>query len=435
MKMRVKMNEQKHEKNKNTVKNTTHTITYEKRDRKNTIIAWCSWILAVAFVVLVFSYQTGYAIIKHEVANANNLSSTQIGLVGATYTWSFAIFQLISGSLLDRAGIRRVLPIAMTLLSIGIFSFATISSFQLLIISQMLIALGACCGFVGAGTTGGVWFGMAKFGILFAFVEFIASVSATINQNILTYVIDVWGWHNLLYSMAFVGIILAILSVIILRDPPEISATRKWPHHPIEFLSHVQSDIKTTLSKPKLWVILLLSAASFAGMLSVGTVWGTDIAMMHDLDKNVASLVLPWGWLGLALGSPIFAFLSNMARNRRLFLIGSVSFQAIIILYTIIGTFSSAITVGILYFLFGFCAGGSMLGFTMAGELAGVKLAGTSSSLVNGTQFVGAGFFIFLPGYLQSYFAEQSIIPFLSIPIILFISLGFSVLLPETYKK
>jgi hypothetical protein len=73
-------------------------------------------------------------------------------------------------------GARRILVPAILLVSIGVFIFANAKDFGMLLMSQALIALGACTGFVGAGYIGGKWFGMAKFSFMFGLVQFAASL-------------------------------------------------------------------------------------------------------------------------------------------------------------------------------------------------------------------------------------------------------------------
>ena len=77
--------------------------------------AWWVWILSVAFVVFLFSVQTGYAIVSGNVQKDVGLSVTQVATIAATYTWVFALFQFYGGALLDQLGSRKVLPISIAL--------------------------------------------------------------------------------------------------------------------------------------------------------------------------------------------------------------------------------------------------------------------------------------------------------------------------------
>lgn len=160
-------------------------------------MAWLVWAIAVAFVVYYFSFQTGYAIVNASVQKDLGLSIAQVGIIAAIYTWVFALCQFMSGPLLDRLGARTVLLPAGLLVTLGIFVFANAKNFEMLLLSQALIAIGACTGFVGAGYVGGKWFGMAKFSFMFGLVQFAASLFSAFSQNLLNWALSVFQWHAL----------------------------------------------------------------------------------------------------------------------------------------------------------------------------------------------------------------------------------------------
>lgn len=124
-------------------------------DKKSPIDSWICWLLGVSFVAIVFGFQTGYAITNPYIAKSLNLSISHIGVIGAIYTWVFAVTLLISGPLLDKAGARRILPLAAVILTAGILLSSYSQDFQQLALSQILIAIGASCSFIGAGFVGG----------------------------------------------------------------------------------------------------------------------------------------------------------------------------------------------------------------------------------------------------------------------------------------
>jgi MFS family permease len=82
-------------------------------------MAWWVWSLVVIFVVYLFSFQTGYAIVNSSVQQDIGLTVAQVGTIAAVYTWAFAICQFFGGTLLDRLGSRKVLPISIALVTLG----------------------------------------------------------------------------------------------------------------------------------------------------------------------------------------------------------------------------------------------------------------------------------------------------------------------------
>lgn len=75
--------------------------------------------------------------------------------------------------------------------------YASAATYGTVLLSQGILALGACFGFVGAGYVGGQWFGIAKFSFMFGLVQFIASLSSAFNQNIIAAGLDRATWREL----------------------------------------------------------------------------------------------------------------------------------------------------------------------------------------------------------------------------------------------
>src|SRR5918993_2389339 len=182
-------------------------------------MAWWVWTLAVVFVVYLFSFQTGYSVVNPNVQKDVGLSIEQISLIAAVYTWVFAICQFFGGALLDRLGSRLVLPISIALVTIGIFIFANAHSFEMLLLSQVVVAIGSCTGFVGAGYVGGQWFGMAKFSFMFGLVQLVASLTSAVSVNLISLSLKSMGWRELFNFVGIFGIALFILGAIYIRNP------------------------------------------------------------------------------------------------------------------------------------------------------------------------------------------------------------------------
>jgi len=115
--------------------------------------------LATVFVVFLFNIQTGYSIVNPRVQADIGLTLAQVGLIASIYNWAFAVSQPFGGALLDRLGARLVIVPAIALVTLGVYLFSIADSFGTLVLSQVILAMASCVGFVGAGYVGGQWFG------------------------------------------------------------------------------------------------------------------------------------------------------------------------------------------------------------------------------------------------------------------------------------
>lgn len=370
--------------------------------------AWLVWLIAVAFVVYCFSFQTGYSIVNSSVQKDLGLSIAQVGIIAATYTWVFALCQFFSGPLLDRLGARKVLLPAILLVTAGIFAFANAKNFEMLLLSQALIAIGACTGFVGAGYVGGKWFGMAKFSLMFGLVQFAASLFSAFNQNLLNWALAIFQWHQLFNYVGALGIVLLIASAMYMRDPArvEIPAGQSFG----SFLATVGQSLLSVARLPHIWMAAAFGALCF-GVLGLGVVWGPKLLMLRGQDAGTANVSASFLWLGLAAGCFVAPWISDYLRRRKLPILIGIAIQIFaltLLLYT--KPVGAGIDV-LLCFLFGFGNSAHMLAFSTAGDVVEPKYIGTSAAIVNGIMFILGGIMISRPGVRIGIALEEGVAP------------------------
>jgi MFS family permease len=356
--------------------------------------AWLAWLTAVAFVVYYFSFQTGYAIVNAGVQRELSLTLAQVGMIAATYTWVFAVFQTLSGPTLDRLGARRVLLPAIVLVTIGIVMFASARSFQMLLLSQALVAIGACTGFVGAGYVGGQWFGMAKFSFMFGLVQFAASIFSVINQNLLGWAVSVASWRSVFWTAGFLGAALLVAAFALLRDPAPIPRGEGIG----PFFVNVGQALASVGRVAHVWMAAVFGALCFGPMLALGVVWGPKLLMVRGLSQQTANVGTSLLWLGLAAGCFVAPWTSDRLRRRKLPVLAGLALQILALCALVYADFLPRGALVACCFLFGFGNSAHMLAFSTAGDVVEPRHIGTSAAIVNGLMFVVGGIMISRPG-------------------------------------
>jgi MFS family permease len=402
--------------------------------------AWLVWLIAVAFVVYYFSFQTGYATVNAAVQKDVGLSIAQVGTIAAIYTWVFALCQFLSGALLDRMGARPILLPSILLVTIGIFIFANSRSFEMLLLSQGLIAVGACTGFVGAGYVGGKWFGMAKFSFMFGLVQFAASLFSAFGQNFLNWMISFMSWPLMFNYFGCAGIVLLVVALFYLRDPAPVTTPKGQSFG--TFLRGLLQALWKVGSLPHVWITSAFGALSFGTMLALGVVWAPKLLMVRGLSANLANLAASSIWLGLAVGCFIAPAASDWLRRRKLPVIIGLSIQVLalaMLLY--VKPVRPEVEIA-LCFLFGLGSSAHMLAFSSTADVVEPANIGTSAAIVNGTMFLVGGIMISRPGVrigrgleggLSSGSLELAQYAALPLLIALCIALIIAIVMRETY--
>ncbi len=405
-------------------------------------MAWWVWALSVAFVVYLFSFQTGYSVVNPNVEKDVRLSIEQISLIAAVYTWVFAVCQFFGGALLDRLGARMVLPLSIALVTVGIFVFANARSFEMLLLSQVIVAIGSCTGFVGAGYVGGQWFGMAKFSFMFGLVQLVASLTSAVSVNLISLSLHHMGWRELFNAVGVFGIVLFVLGAIYIRNPVPVASGGRQSVG--EFFGSVLSSMAEVGRIGHVWIAALIGAATFGVMLAAGVVWAPKLLRVHGLEQSTADLGSSMLWLGLAAGSAVIPKWSDVIQRRKLpMLVGGIvqllAFLALLYLPSVGTGLAMA-----LCFIFGFANASHMLSFSTAADVVKPQQIGTSAAIVNGIMFIVGGIMISRPGAriglgldagLQANTMELARYAAMPLLIALVISVVLTVLMKETYPK
>ncbi|AYC34455.1 MFS transporter [Pseudomonas cavernae] len=357
--------------------------------------AWWVWGLAVAFVIYLFSVQTGYSIVNPDIQKSVSLTVTQVATIAATYTWAFAICQFFGGALLDRLGAHKVLPASVVLVTLGVFIFANASSYSMLLLSQFVMALGACTGFVGAGYIGGQWFGMAKFSLMFGLVQFCASLSSAFSVNALQWGLQQMDWRTLFYYVGVFGIGLTVLAFLFLRNPEPVQRSEQGFG---SFIGSVISALVDVAKLPHVWISALICSALFGSLLAGGVVWAPKLLLVLGASPETAAFSSSLLWLGLAAGCLVLpAWSDKMKKRKPLIIVGCVVQLACAgaLLYVPGIAIPAAMA---MCFFFGVANAAHMLTFSSAADVVPPQLIGTSAAFVNGLAFIAGGIMIAAPG-------------------------------------
>ncbi|MGY0145195.1 MFS transporter [Edwardsiella tarda] len=392
--------------------------------------AWLIWCVCTIFVLYVFGAQTIFAIVQGDIQSSLKLDITEIALVGSVYTWAFAICQFFSGPILDEFGSRKALIPAVALSVIGVWLYATAQNFMMLLLAQVVMALGAVFGFVGAGYIGGVWFGVASFGMMFGFVETSSSVASAFEQQLTALALNYISWRELMTGVGIFGIALWVAVILFVRNPTPITSPRS------NITSKVFRDLFVFLKSPQHWICGIWGGITFGINLAVGVIWAPHIMMSKGLDVALSNWSASLVWLGLGVGSLFWPKWSDLASSRKKPALIGIAIQLIsLALIIYIPSHLPAWLYLILWFMNGVGSANEMNSFQIAADFVPANLEGASAAFVNGMMFIIGGILMNVPAQLLSYFGGHNNLVYLPYVVILFIAFILAVIQKESYPK
>jgi MFS family permease len=320
--------------------------------------------------------------------------------------------------------------------------FANAKNFEMLLLSQALIAIGACTGFVGAGYVGGTWFGWAKFSFMFGLVQFAASLFSAFNQNLLSWALTVFQWHQLFNVVGLLGIVLLIVAALYLRDPAPVEA--RAGEGPGAFIAAVGQSFLRVARIPHIWIAAAFGSLCFGVMLGLGVVWGPKLLMVRGHDAATANVAASFLWLGLAAGCFVAPSISDYLQRRKLPVLIGIAIQILALALLLYTKPMGAAGDVLLCLLFGFGNSAHMLAFSTAGDVVEPKYIGTSAAIVNGIMFIIGGIMISRPGVRIGLGLEEGVAPgsleiaqIAARPLLIGVCMAFVIvlLMRETYPR
>lgn len=357
--------------------------------------AWWIWSIVVVFVLYLFNVQTMFSVVQGDIQKTLSLSTQQLTIIAGVYTWAFAIFQFFGGAFLDSFGAKKVLIPAFILVTAGVFLYGMAETYEIVILAQLVMALGACAGFVGAGYIGGKWFGLMAYGTMFGYVETASSLSSAVQQPITSWVLGHTTYKEMFVYLGYFGILLCILAIIFVRDPQKVVSEGS------PFKS-IYTDLLQVARIPQVWIAALWGGIAFGLQLALGVVWAPKIIEHAGFSTEAGNIGSALCWAGLGIGSLFWPRWSQATKNRRIpSLVGMliVIVALILVVYLPMPLWLTLV----MMFLIGLGAIAEMIAFMVASDVAGGPLTGTSAAFVNAFMFIIGGILMNIPSSLSQY--------------------------------
>lgn len=325
------------------------------------------------FLFLKYIAQLFPSLISTTLIERYQMSGIQIGVLASSYYYSYTLMQLISGVILDRYSLRIASALAIFTIALGLFIFPSSHSFWSMCLSRVMMGVGcsfATTLYMKAAT---LWTSDRTFCFTSSLLATATMIGAAVGAAPIAVLFDNLGWHQGLLYIAYVAFGLAFLALLFVKNNNSIQ-TQQTPAF---------SNIKKVISNRKNLYLLLYSGFTFSPVVILGGLWGVPfLETKFAITAGSAAQLISLMFLGHAIGSPVWALLSNMLNTKKqlMILANMCSFSCLSALLYLPGTYASA---QFLFFGFGFCVGAFMLSFDLCRQNNSAALMGFAVAFTN----------------------------------------------------
>ena len=413
---------------------TTTTVQTTPAHGLRSPLAWFIWGLGLSYVIYKFQTQSSFAVLNAGIAESLSLQLSQIGVLGAVYSITYAMMTVVAGGLLDRYGARIVLSVGAATITMGAMVFGIGQDLLTVIIGQALMGVGGAFGYPALGYLTRHWFSIKHFGVVFGIGQMVAAFAGTVGQAAVGYLLLVLVWREILQLEALIGFVLLIACIMLLREPGDDNIEKPKVTVPTAFWSGFARDSKVLLTTPLFWQVTLISGLSFGTMLGIGMIWGIKLLVFKGFDTTTASNINATIWTGFGIGAVVIHLISDHLRS---FKLNSVIFLLVDIIALLMLMLTGEISVSMAYIIFlsiGFFASVSVLCYTMTTRFCEMRMTGTAFGLLTSASFVLGALLMALPARLIESTSLPITVVALVFPAALLLALCLALIKPETYN-
>jgi len=356
------------------------------------VAAFAVWGLAAALYLFAFFHRVAPAVITSELMTAFSLGAAALGNLSALYFYGYVPIQVPVGAFADACGPRRVLTAGGVVASLGAGLFALGESYGLVGAGRFLIGVGVGVAFVCMLKLATHWFHPRHFAMLAGFSLMCGVLGAVSAGAPMRWLVDAFGWRAVIGAAGAIGLVLAAVTWIVVRDDPEERGYASYADIPGRHGPgySVLGGIATVLRARNVMLIFVVSAGVSGAPLTFAGLWGVPFLVTHyGFSTAGAASVTSMMLVAWALPSPLLGLLSDrMHRRKPLYVGGTMVALAAWIVVILVPGLPRPLLVALLIAA-GAASACVMIGFAFAKESAPARLAGTTTGIVNMGNMLG----------------------------------------------
>lgn len=365
-------------------------------EHRNLIRASIIIILGACFYFYEFAVRVAPSVLTQQLMQAFHLNAASLSMMASLFYLAYIIMQIPTGLLYDRFGPRLLLTAAILICAFGTLLFAVTGQVWLLNVGRFMTGFGGAFAFIGVLVLASSWFPARYFALVAGLVQFLGSIGALMGEGPLAAAADHFGWRAALLGLFWLGLTIAVLVFLIVRDRPSHMPEPKQHKFGEGELRRLLSVFK----QKQTWVVAIYNFAIWTPMIVFPALWGISyIRNLYHINTTAAAGMVQLIWLGVAFGSPLFGWWSQKIGQRRLPLVSSalISFVAIVL---ILFVSMPQVLMYPVMIVFGLGASGQSLAFAVVKDNNSQSTIGTAVGFNNLATVLGGIFVLPVVGLL-----------------------------------
>ena len=340
--------------------------------------SWVIWGAAVAFYLYEYILRVSPSVMTDSLMLHFSVNATALGVLSSFYYYAYVPLQIPGGVIVDWLGARKVVTISALLCVVGTIIFATSESLFLAQIGRLLIGAGSACAFISCLKISAEWFPVSMFAMLAGVCQAMGTVGGTFGGRPFAMLVNAIGWQEALILAAAVGLGIMAAAWLLIRDKPTPPLSDKSSESPT-----LMEGLKVVVSNPQSWLIGAYGGLMYMPISAFAELWAVPFYKeLYGIDNELASTISIMMFIGIAVGCPIGAWISDTIKSRTKVMAGSALLTMLMFMLVVYVPMSIGFMV-VTLFITGVTCGGQIMYFPANKEINPSYVSGTTAGFTN----------------------------------------------------
>ena len=335
-----------------------------------------------------YLYRAVNAVVAPDLVRDVGLTASELGLLTSAYLFSFALFQLPLGILLDRFGPRRVQAALVATGGAGALLFAIGQDVPTLTLARAIIGIGFAGGLMASFKAVVIWVPEPRRALANACVMSLGAVGVIVASAPTEWAVRLVGWRA---AFGWLGLATLVVAALIFLVVPE----RKTAAPAVTSLKSQIADVGRIFRDPVFLALMPVLAVPAGSHIALQTLWAgpwfRDVAGFDRIGVGHALLVMGVTFLVGVLLSGIIA--DRLTRRGVSLLDVNIGFLAIYLASLLTLVLELPVPAVLPWAVFAMTGHSAVLAYPWLASYFGAALSGRSNTAVNLLMF-GFAFFV-----------------------------------------
>jgi MFS family permease len=332
--------------------------------------------IVIAFYCFDFYFRMSPSMIVPQLMQQYHVDALGIAMFASSFYFGYVVMQVPSGYLYNVAKLRTVIFSTMFLCTLCFTFFTYLHHKYIAYALRFLIGATSAFSFVGVLIIAKYYFAEKWFGFISSIAIAAGTLTSSLFQVISSAIMEQHSWQvalNLFTAIAFI-----LCAVVLLVAPAKclnVSGAldkKFWLH------------LRQFFSRPILYINALIGGLFYLPTSLFASLWGISfMEQNYPVDKLSAATGVTVLFLGWAVGSPIFGYLSVYLKNlRQLMCLGALVAAIVSGLFLYVNI-QSLVYLYCLLFIFGVCSAAQVLSWSVYIQHCPAEISSTGMAITN----------------------------------------------------